>query len=137
MTAPHPYAAWLRSLASLAALAGLFVLSGCGGGSGAPNNPFAPTPAPAPVLTAFPSAPTIYSQVASTLTISGGVAPYRAFSSNSAVMPVTQSLPGNTITLLAATVASATPVTLTIQDSAGTSIAISVSVLPGPPSPPP
>jgi hypothetical protein len=137
MTANHPYAAWLRSLAGLVALAGVFVLSACGGGSGAPNNPFAAPPAPIPVLAVFPSTPTIYSQVASTLTLSGGVAPYRAFSSNAAILPVTQSLPGNTITLLAATVSSTTFATITIQDSAGTSITTQVTILPGPVSPPP
>jgi hypothetical protein len=137
MTANRPYAAWLRRLAGLVALAGVFVLSACGGGSGAPNNPFTP-PAPAvPALTVFPSGPTIYSQVASTLTISGGVAPYRAFSSNAALLPVTQSLPGNTITLLAGSVSSTTTATITIQDSAGTSITSQVTILPGPVSPPP
>ena len=137
MTANHPYATWLRRLAGLVAFAGVFVLSACGGGSGAPNNQFATPPAPIPALTLFPSAPTIYSQVASTLTLSGGIAPYRAFSSNSALLPVTQSLPGNTVTLLAATVNSTTLVTLTIQDPAGTSITAEVTVLPGPVSPPP
>ena len=137
MTANHPYATWLRRLAGLVAFAGVFVLSACGGGSGAPNNQFATPPAPIPALTLFPSAPTIYSQVASTLTLSGGIAPYRAFSSNSALLPVTQSLPGNTVTLLAATVNSTTLVTLTIQDSAGTSVTAEVTVLPGPVSPPP
>jgi len=137
MMATHPYAAWLRSLASLVALAGVFLLSACGGGSGAPNNQFATPPTPTPALTLFPSAPTVYSQVAATLTISGGVAPYRAFSSNAALLPVTQSLPGNTVTLLAGTVATSTTVTLTVQDSAGTSATAVITVLPGPVSPPP
>ena len=74
MTANRPYAAWLRRLAGLVALAGVFVLSACGGGSGAPNNPFAPPPLSSAPLTVLPAAPTIYSQVAATLTISGGVA---------------------------------------------------------------
>ena len=73
MTANHPYAAWLRSLAGLVALAGVFVLSACGGGSGAPSQVLN-QPAPViPALTVFPAGPTIYSQVAATLTLTAAV----------------------------------------------------------------
>ncbi len=51
MTEPRLFAAWLRSLAGLAALAGLLGLSACGGGSGAPNNVY-DTPGPLTVLPA-------------------------------------------------------------------------------------
>src|SRR6187549_2481339 len=95
------FAAWLRPLAGLFALVGVLALSACGGGSGAPNNPFTPPAPTVPDLVVLPASPTIYAQVATTLTISGGVAPYRAFSNNSAVLPVVQNLLGNTIALLA------------------------------------
>ena len=38
------FRAWLRPFAGLTALAVLLTLTACGGGSGAPNNPYAPGP---------------------------------------------------------------------------------------------
>ncbi len=124
-------AAWLRPLAGLLAVVAALALGGCGGGSGAPNNPYAPF---ASALTVVPEAPTIYSQIAAKLTISGGVAPYQAFSSNSAVLPVQQYLPGDTLTLLAVAVSQTTSVTITIRDSAGSQVLVGTTVLPSPPS---
>ena len=130
-------AAWLRPVAGLFALVAALALSACGGGSGAPNNPYEPPPPVIPALLVLPAAPTIYSQVAATLTISGGVTPYRAFSSNAAVLPVTQNLPGNTLTLLAGTVNELTTATITIQDAVGSTISVNVTIVPGPATPPP
>ena len=111
MTENRLFAGWLRSLTVLAAVAGTFGLSACGGGSGAPNNPFlgALTVLPAPVVA--------YSGVPTTLTISGGTGPYKAFSSNSAVLPVTQTVPSTTVVLLANNVDADTDVTITIQET--------------------
>ena len=128
------FAAWPRPVAGVFALVAILALGACGGGSGAPNNPFAPVAAPLVVL---PAAPTIYSQVAATLDISGGVAPYRAFSSNAAILPVPQNPPGSALTLLAASVNTATVVTITVQDAAGTVVSLNADILPGPASPPP
>ena len=36
--------AWLRSALALFGIAGILLLAGCGGGSGAPNNPYTPPP---------------------------------------------------------------------------------------------
>ena len=130
-------AAWLRPVARLFALVAVLALGACGGGSGAPNNPYEPPPPTIPALLVLPAAPTIYSQVAATLTISGGVAPYRAFSSNSAVLPVTQNLSGTTLTLLAGTVNELTQVTITIQDAVGSQASVNVTIVPGPAPPPP
>ena len=47
----------------------------CGGGSGAPNNPYAPGPATPGPLTVLPTAATAYSGIPTTLTVSGGTAP--------------------------------------------------------------
>jgi hypothetical protein len=143
----RPFAAWLRPVAGLFALVAVLALSACGGGSGAPNNPYAPVPVTVE-LQLLPASPTIYSQVATTLTISGGVPPYRAFSSNPAVLPVTQNVTGNTITLLAGSVTALTTVTITVQDSSfGTAVGsdvatpgtatADVTILPGPATPPP
>jgi hypothetical protein len=74
MTENRLFAGWLRSFTGLFAVAGVLGLSACGGGSGAPNNPFTPP------LTVFPGAAVTYSGVPTTLTISGGTGPYRAFS---------------------------------------------------------
>ncbi|MDH5246299.1 MAG: hypothetical protein OEW98_07610, partial [Betaproteobacteria bacterium] len=111
MTENRLFAGWLRSLTVLAAVAGTFGLSACGGGSGAPNNPFlgALTVLPAPVVA--------YSGVPTTLTISRGTGPYKAFSSNSAVLPVTQTVPSTTVVLLANNVDADTDVTITIQET--------------------
>ncbi len=130
------FAAWLRPVAGLFALVAVLALGACGGGSGSPNNPYAPVTV-IPALTVIPVDPTIYSGVASSLTISGGVPPYRAFSNNTAVLPVTQAVSGSTVALLATTVSADTTASVTIQDSAGTSIAATVTIRPGPASPPP
>jgi hypothetical protein len=112
MTENCLFAGWLRSFTVLVAVAGGLGLSGCGGGSGAPNNPFTP------LLTVLPGTAVTYSGVPTTLTISGGTGPYRAFSSNSTVLPVVQSVPGKTVVLLATNVNDDTEVTITVQDAA-------------------
>ena len=112
MTENRLFAGWLRSLTSLVAVAGVLGLSACGGGSGAPNNFFTGT------LTVLPATAVAYSGVPTTLTISGGTGPYRAFSSNSALLPVTQTVPGKTVVLLAGNVDEDTVVTITVQDAA-------------------
>ncbi len=112
MTENRLFAGWLRTLTGLVAVAGVLGLSACGGGSGAPNNFFLGT------LTVLPSSAVVYSGVPTMLTISGGTGPYRASSSNSAILPVPQILSGKTVLLLAANVASDTDVTITIQDAA-------------------
>ena len=103
MTENRLFAGWLRSITALAAVAGTLGLSACGGGSGAPNNPFLGP------LTVLPATIVAYSGVPTTLTISGGTGPYKAFSSNSAVLPVTQAVPATTVVLLAEQRRRATP----------------------------
>jgi hypothetical protein len=111
MTENRLVAGWLRSITALAAVAGTLGLSACGGGSGAPNNPFLGP------LTVLPNAVVAYSGVPTTLTISGGTGPYKAFSSNSAVLPVPQTVPGTTVLLLANNVNVDTDVTINIQET--------------------
>src|SRR5215471_19894531 len=121
-------AAWLRTLLGLCAIAGVLALSACGGGSGAPNNPYAPKPPVPGPLTVLPSAAVVYSGVPTTLTVTGGVGPYSAFSSNSGVLPVSQAVAGGSILLLASTVAADTGVSITVQDAMGTVAAASITV---------
>ena len=91
MTEYRHFAVWARTLAGLVALAGLIGLSGCGGGSGAPNNVFN-TPGP---LTVLPASAVAFSGIPMALTVSGGTPPYKAFSSNPALVPVAQDVAGS------------------------------------------
>jgi len=122
---------WLRPALSALGLAGLLALSACGGGSGAPNNPYVAPPGN-PLLTVLPTALTAYSGVPVTLTVTSGVAPFSAFSSNATVLPVTQAVAGNTIVLLPNKVTADTEVSITVQDSAGQSQIVKVTVTASP-----
>ncbi|MEO8674765.1 MAG: hypothetical protein ABI569_04250 [Casimicrobiaceae bacterium] len=119
MTETRLLAAWLRPLVGLIALAGVLALSACGGGSGAPNNPYAPGPTLPGPLVVLPSTATVFSGVPTTLTVTGGVGSYSAYSSNSAILPVAQAVAGNTVLILASNVAVDTAVTITVQDAVG------------------
>ena len=121
----------LRPALTILGLAGLLALSACGGGSGAPNNPYV-TPPGTPALTVLPTAVIAYSGVPATVTITSGVAPFQAFSSNATVLPVTQSVSGNTIVLLPGKVGADTDVTITVQDFAGQTATVKVTVTPSP-----
>ncbi|MGE5142042.1 MAG: hypothetical protein ACM3OA_01240, partial [Acidobacteriota bacterium] len=125
-------ASWLRLVLAAVALGALALMGGCGGGSGAPNNPFAPGPvAPGP-LSILPSAPTVYANMPTTLTITGGLPPYAVFSANTAVLPLSASVTNSTIVLLPANVSADTAVVITVQDSAGTKTQATVTVKPAP-----
>jgi hypothetical protein len=81
----------------------------------------------------LPATAIAYSGVPTTLTISGGTGPYNAFSSNSTVLPVTQTVPATTVVLLATNVNSDTPVTITIQETGtvtpnGSQVPVTVTV---------
>ena len=128
MTETRLPAAWLRPLLGVLAIAGSLALSACGGGSRAPNNPYTPGPPVAVPLVVLPPDANVYSGVPTTLTVTGGVPPYFAFSSNTAILPVTQAVAGASVLLLAANVGSDTPVTITAQDAAGTTATSTVNV---------
>jgi hypothetical protein len=122
----------LRPVLAVLALGSLLALGGCGGGSGAPNNPFAPGPvAPGPLFVLPPSA-TVYTHTPATLSVSGGASPYQAFSSNSAILPVAQAVNGSTIVLLANDVGADTVAVITIQDAIGQTATSTVTVRPAP-----
>jgi hypothetical protein len=121
-------ARWLRPALSLLALAGLAFLGGCGGGSGAPNNPYAAPPVtPTPVVI-LPSSSVAYSNNPTTLEISGGTPPYNVVSSNPAILPVAQSSTTGIIVLLPANVSTDTAVTITAQDALGQVASATVTV---------
>jgi hypothetical protein len=125
-------AAWLRGALGLLGIAGIMLLSGCGGGSGAPNNPYTPPPPVIPPLTLLPTAITVYPGNPVPVTVSGGVAPYRAFSSDGTTLPVASTVSGDTIVLSANQVTEARAITLTVQDSTATTTNATVSVQPAP-----
>jgi len=118
--------AWLRPALTLFALAGFLALAGCGGGNGAPNNPYVPPP---PTLQVLPTATTIFSGVPDTLTITSGSSPFLAFTSNSAVLPVSSTVT-NTVGLFANPVTADETVTITIQDTTGQRVTVPVTVKP-------
>ncbi len=96
----RPLSAWLRPFAGIFALVGVLGLTACGGGSGAPNNPYAPGPVTPAALAVLPATLTAYAGTPATLTISGGFPPYRAFSSDTSVLPVSLGASADTIVLL-------------------------------------
>src|SRR5258706_2995514 len=125
-------ARWLQLALAAVALGALAILGGCGGGSGAPNNPFAPPPTTPGPLSILPSAPTVFANTPATLTITGGVPPYFVVSSNTAILPIGASVTNGTIVLLPANVLADTAVVITAQDSAGTKASATVTVKPAP-----
>ncbi len=90
---------------------------------------------PKPIASALVVTPTaliIYSGATSQIVINSGVGPFQVFSSDTAVLPVTQAVPGNAITLSAPTVSVDTVVTLTVRDAAAQTALVTVTVKPSP-----
>lgn len=119
--------AWLRPALALLGLTGLLTLGACGGGSGAPNNPYSPVTT-SPVLIVQPLVATVYSGVPATLSITSGQGPFQAFSSNSTVLPVTQVVSGFSVVLLANKVSQDESVRITIEDAFGSTVNVAVTV---------
>ena len=124
---------WLRPACALFCGAGILLLTACGGGNGAPNNPYTPPPPIIQPISILPSSATVYQGTPTVLTVTGGVPPYRAFSSDSTALPVSQTVAGDSIVLAANNVVAATTVAITIQDAAGTiSAPAQITVAPAP-----
>ncbi len=114
-----------KSLTLTALFGAAALLAGCGGGGAA--DPFKPGPV-TPALVVNPTALTVYSGTPAVVTISSGVGPFQAFTSDAVVLPVTQSISGAALTLVANAVESDKAVTVTIQDAVGQRVATSVTV---------
>lgn len=121
------FAAWLRPLLTLVALAGVLSLTACGGGGGAPNNPYQGGVGP---LAITPSVATAYSGSPFVFTVTGGSQPYTILSSDQAVLPVVGTLNGNTLVITPNSVGADTPVTLTVRDASGQTTTALITVKP-------
>lgn len=132
MTRNRLIGTWMQPVAGLLTLAALLGLGGCGGGSGAPNNPYAPGPSVPSALVVLPSAATVYPGTPQTLTAAGGTPPYFAFSSNQAVLPVASSANGSQVLLVANPVDADVTLGITVADSGGQSVPVTVLVKPAP-----
>ncbi len=110
---------WLRPVLALCALTGLMALGGCGGGSGAPIIRLRPVLPRSLHCSSCLRLRSCTRHTAATLQVSGGLAPYQAFSSNATVLPVTQNVDAAVVVLVPSEVAADTAVIVTVQDSAG------------------
>ena len=112
----------------MALLSVLALFAGCGGGGA--QDPFATTPVPALVVS--PGVLNVYSGTPAVVTINSGVGPFQVFTSDAVVLPVTQAVSGAAITLTANQVDVEKNVNLTVRDSFGQAVAVSVTVKPSP-----
>ena len=116
---------FFKASLALVALSFTALLAGCGGGGAA--DPFAPGPAP-PSFNLLPRALNVYAGTPVVLTITSGVAPFRVFSSDSTVLPVSAVASGTIVTLVANPISGEDKVvTLTITDSNSPSRSIEVT----------
>jgi len=119
--------AWLRPLLTLVALAGVLSLAACGGGNGAPNNPFQGGAGP---LTITPGVATTYSGNPFVFAVTGGNQPYTILTSDQAALPVVGTLNGNTLVVTPGNVGADTNAVLTVRDASGATTSALVTVRP-------
>lgn len=119
----------LRRALTLATIcAGAVLLNSCGSGavsSPAPTDPAAGTP-----LAVSPPVADLFADIPTTFTVTGGKAGYTAFSSNSAVLPVTATVNGASFVVTANAVAADTSVDITVRDSVNASATAKANVKP-------
>ena len=125
---------WAKHAAVIAALCAMSALLGSCGGGGAASTAPAPTPTPPPVIAlgVLPGTADVFADLPTDIAISGGTPPYTAGSSNTVVVPtptvVGSATTGFKITVIAKNVSVDTPVVITIRDSLGVTVPITLNV---------
>ena len=111
-----------RLAALVLACAAAALLAACSGNVGsAPSS----TGDPAAIVIS-PSTATLYSDLPTSFVVTGGNGSYIVTSSNQAVVPLAGTLNSNTFTVVPATVAADTPVTITVRDTGTATAATAV-----------
>ncbi len=106
----------------------VILLGSCG--SGAVTAPPAPDPAAGTPLAVSPPTADLFPDLPTTFTITGGRSGYTAFSSNSAVLPITSNVTGSTFSVVPNAVTAETAVEITVRDAANTSATAKATVKP-------
>lgn len=106
----------------------LAILGSCG--SGAVSGPPATDPAAGTPLAVSPPTADLFADLPTTFTVTGGKSGYTAFSSNSAVLPVTASVTGSTFSVIPNPVTADTVVDITVRDAANTAATAKATVKP-------
>ncbi len=99
------------------------LLSSCGGSGAASTTTVVGT------LQVQPGTADVFADVPTEFTISGGAAPYQAFTSNNVVIPV-PAVSGTKFTVVARSVVADTPVSVTVRDNLGASTVTTLNVRP-------
>lgn len=125
---------WAKHTA-IVAMFGLMgaLLGSCGGSGTASTTPSTPPTPPTPIaLGVLPGAADVFEDLPTDIVITGGTAPYTSGSSNTVLVPapaVTGSATtGYKVTILAKSANVDTPVTVTIRDSLGATVTITLNV---------
>jgi hypothetical protein len=118
----------LRAVLTVLGLSGLLALGACGGGNGAPNNPYQ-GPGTGP-LAITPTTGIAYSGNPFTFAVTGGTLPYTVVSNNQLVVPAVGTLNDSTLVIVPASVVADTIVKLDIRDAVGATTSATVTVKP-------
>ena len=122
---------WAKHAAFIAAFGAMSALLGSCGGSGATSTTTTTTPI---ALQALPGTATVFPDLPTDITVSGGTSPYTAFTDNNVVISaptVSGSIgPGFKFTVIAKSVIADTLVNITVRDSAGATATVALTVKP-------
>ena len=124
---------WAKHAIVIVALGAMSALLGsCGGSGAASTTTVVPTPPPVIALGVLPGTADVFADLPTDIAISGGTSPYTAGSSNTVVVPaptvVGSATTGFKVTVIAKNVSVDTPVVITIRDSLGATVPITLNV---------
>lgn len=104
------------------------LLSSCG--SGAVTGTPTPDPAAGTPLAVSPPTADLFPDLPTTFTVTGGTSPYKAFSSNSAVLPITATVTGATFSVIPNAVPADTAIDITVRDAVNAAATAKATVKP-------